>query len=405
MRTLPKLGLLATLYFSQGLPFGFFYNSVPTLMRSQGYSLTAISLSTLMGLPWMLKFLWAPFVDRYRTGPLGPRRTFILPLQLCSIALLSLVGLFLSEEQLPLVLGCMFLTNLLAATQDIATDGLAVDLLEPGERGAGNGVQVAGYRVGMIAGGGAILIFYERLGWTLAMLLMAALLFLASLPLALVREPRAAAVSQRRSSQGFWTFFSQGSGGIAGAVRIGALLVAFKFGDAFGTSMLKPLFVDLGLGLEEVGWMIGTWGSVAGLLGALAGGALVVRLGRRRSLVIFGALQACSLFAYALVAGAQLGERYLLPVTIWEHVASGMSTAALFTCMMDWCRAEMSATDYTVQACLVVLATGVAGVLSGPFADLVGLGTHFAVAGGLAVMGMGYAAFGNLPFVTRDRLA
>ena len=153
-----RLGLLGTLYLSQGLPFGFFTQALPLIMRKRGMSLESIGLSSLLALPWALKFVWSPYVDRY-----GTRKSWILPLQL--LTALTLVGTAIARDAFAVVLASVLLTNLLCATQDIATDGLAVDMLANEERGLANGVQVAGYRVGMILGGGVLLIFHERLGW------------------------------------------------------------------------------------------------------------------------------------------------------------------------------------------------------------------------------------------------
>lgn len=394
MRTLSKLGLLATLYFSQGLPFGFFHNSVPALMRSQGFSLTYISLGTLMGLPWLLKFLWAPLVDRYDRGSLGPRRSFVLPLQLMSAAVIAFAALALSEESLPLVLACMFLTNLLAATQDIATDGLAIELLKPAERGIGNGVQVAAYRLGMMAGGGGLLIFYEQLGWTRCLLAVSGVIVLASVPIAMFREaPRPSSRTRPGQRQSPLSFFRRRD-----AVAICCLLLATKFGDALGTTMVKPLLIDVGLGLDAVGWLIGTWGSISGLAGALAGGFLTAAIGRRRAVVACTMLQAFTLIGYARVVGSAPEYSWLLVLSVLEHFASGMTTAALFTCMMDWVRARQAATDYTAQACVVVAVTGLGGLLSGVLADAVGYRSHFMLAGCVGLVGATVAARISLRF-------
>jgi predicted MFS family arabinose efflux permease len=162
------------------------------------------------------------------------------------------------------------------------------------------------------------------------------------------------------------------------------LLVTYKFGDAFATGMLRPFLADAGLPLREIGKLLGTVGFVAGLLGALAGGALVNRLGRRRALLGFGALQALTVAGYAWLARGHAGRPLLYALCAAEPCAGGMATAALFTCMMDWCAPATSATDYTVQASAVVVATGIAASVSGFSAQALGYFHHFIVATGLA---------------------
>jgi len=368
--------LLGSLYFSQGLPFGFFTQALPVLLRKQGWALSEIGLSSLLALPWALKFLWAPLVDRHALPGTGRRKSWIVPLQLLAAAVLLALAIA-GTVRLPVLMMAVLLLNLVAATQDIATDGLAVDLVPPAQRGLINGLQVAGFRVGMIAGGGLLLAFHEQLGARLTFLAMAALTALATLPVAGAREPRAVAAPTAHALRHFLRR--------PGAGRLLALVVAYKAGDAFATGMLRPFLTDAGLSLAELGWLLGTVGFVAGLVGALGGGALVNRLGRRRALLLFGAFQAATVAGYAALALGHPGRAVLYLVCGAEHLAGGMATAALFTCMMDWCRAESGATDYTVQASAVVIATGVAATLAGFSAQALGYGAHFALAALLAL--------------------
>jgi len=180
--TAQKVGLLGSLYFAQGLPFGFFTQALPVLMRRQGYSLRGIGLSSLLAAPWALKFLWAPLVDAHGSPVIGRRRSWIVPLQLLATTALAATSAA-PPCRMPLLLAAVLVINLLCATQDIATDGLAVDILSPGEWGLANGLQVAGYRVGMIIGGGALLAALGLLGWRGTCLVMAAALALSTVPI------------------------------------------------------------------------------------------------------------------------------------------------------------------------------------------------------------------------------
>lgn len=393
MRTSTKLGLLGTLYLSQGLPFGFFTQALPALLRKEGVSLSLIGLASLLTLPWALKFLWAPLVDRGVSSRWGRRRGWILPLQGLTIVAMGSLALFDWKGGMVWVLGAFLLANLLAATQDIATDGLAVDLLRPEERGLGNGVQVAGYRVGMIIGGGVLLVVFSHLGWRWTFLLMALCLGLATVPTLLYKEPRALPVSaQERVEQGsmwsMWTSFVK-QPGVAGWIVV---ILLYKGGDALATGMLRPFLVDLGLGLGQIGWLLGTAGFTAGLLGALAGGWGVQRLGRRRALLGFGLLQAFAVSLYILPALGATQMWLLYAVCTIEHFAGGMATAALFTIMMDLCRPTQAATDYTIQASLAVVAKGVASMLSGASAANLGYAAHFGFSALFCLVGL-LAAF------------
>ncbi len=396
-----KIALLTSLYFSQGLPFGLFTQALPVLLRSRGASLPAVSLSGLLMAPWALKFLWAPLLDRAGARGAGRRRVIVV-LQLASaLVAAALAFVPVGADLTPLFVGVV-VANLCAATQDVATDALAIDLLGPDERGLGNGVQVAGYRLGMIAGGGALLAAFELLGWPATFGIVSALLLAATLPLAFWRdraEPAApAAIGLPYRGPPPPGPPSTGDEAPAGEPGIGgffrrpgvwpwlAFVASFKAFEAFGAAMLRPFLVDRGFGLADIGLAFGTVGSTASLGGALCGGLLVNRLGRRRSLVLFGVAQSACLGGFALAAFAGASRPALVALCGAEHLAGGMATAALFTVMMDACRPEFAATDYTMQACANVIASGVASTLSGFAAERAGYGAHFAVAASLGAL-------------------
>ncbi|MFY0580935.1 MFS transporter [Cystobacter fuscus] len=260
-----KLGLLTSLYFSQGLPFGFFTQALPVLLRKQGLSLPAIGLANLLALPWALKFLWAPVMDRYGSERLGRRRGYILPLQFLSAALLLGLALPEGSASVPTLLVAMLLVNLLAATQDVATDGLAVDLLEPEELGWGNGIQVAGYRVGMIVGGGLMLLIFDALGWRPTLVCLGVLLLVATVPVALFREPPARAPRSAEGSLGRWLreallYWVRRPG--AGTWFL--LLVLFKAGESRRRACCAPSWSTRGWACRRWAGCSGSWASPPG---------------------------------------------------------------------------------------------------------------------------------------------
>ncbi len=374
MTTSSKLALLATLYLSQGLPFGFFTQALPAVLRQEGMSLGAIGLTSLLAAPWALKFLWAPLVDRHGSERVGRRKSWILPLQAGAVlAMATLAALEPADSVVPVLIGAVLITNLLAATQDIATDGLAVSLLSPSERGPGNGVQVAGYRVGMIVGGGALLVAFERWGWAATFSVMAGLLALATVPIALHREAPFLAAERPTLRAGLALLRRPGIG------RWLLVLVAYKGPDAMASGMSKPLLIDLGLDLADLGLMLGTVGFTAGLVGALLGGFGVARFGRTRALIGFGALQTLGVAGYLLPALGYTSTPVLYLVTSADTFFGGLATAALFTVMMDACRVRHEGSDYTAQASVVVLGTGLTGALAGFSADALGYAGHFAL--------------------------
>lgn len=382
-----RLLVLGGLYVAQGLPFGFFNQALPVLLRQGGASLSAVTAVNLLALPWALKFLWAGWFDRpsMRTPP--ARRRAVLVLQGLSVALLLALAAGDPGSALGLVLAGVFLANALAATQDVATDGLAVDALPAAERGLANGVQVGGYRLGMVVGGGALLMVLERQGWGLTLVGLATLLAVATLPLLLVGPlPRAAAapLAEAPARLRDWLATRPARDWIA-------LLLLYKAGDAFGTGVVKPMLVDLGVSLGGIGALMGLLGSGMAIFGAAFGGWLGSRVGAWALLPRFAGLQAGAVALWGVVAAWPSASLWTLATAV-EHFVSAMATAALFAAMMDQCRPHRGASDYTLQASVVVVAQGCAAVLSGVSAEHLGYVGHLALATVWAAFAVGAAA-------------
>jgi predicted MFS family arabinose efflux permease len=266
-----------------------------------------------------------------------------------------------------------------------------VDLLTPAERGWGNGVQVAAYRVGMILGGGLMLPLFDTLGWSPTLLSLGVLLLVATVPVALFREPPSPAPPSLELGPWMRAAFMDWVKR-PGAFSWILLLILYKAGEHLATGMLRTFLVDSKLGLTEVGWMLGGVGFTAGLVGALAGGALINKLGRRRALLLFGVLQAATVLLYALAAALQPSLPVLTLICGIEHLAGGMATATLFTLMMEACRTEHAASDYTVQASIVVWASILSAAVSGFSAQTLGYTGHFVLSAILCLGAVLYAA-------------
>ncbi len=387
-----KLLLLLALYVAQGLPNGFFTQALPVLLRERGLSLEGIGLASALNVPWTLKAIWAPLVERT-----GTPRAWILALQaLTAVVLLGISGLEPSGTLVPL-LALVLVVNTLSATQDVATDGLAVAMLNEQERGPGNSVQVAGFRIGMILGGGALLVAYARLGWAITFVSMASVLIVTTAPLLLETAVGAVRPASAHRGGNPWSWF-----GLPGAFSWSLVLLSWKIGDYLATGMLRPWMVDSGVDIERIGWIMGIGGFGAGLLGAGLAGVLLPRMERQRAVVAFGLVQASGIVGYALVVGASATGWGLNAAILYEHFVGGLGTVALFTAMMDASRTSDGATDYTVQASLVVVSSGLGSVFSGFIATHLGYPQLFWIA---AVVSLAGPAFAALPGSLRVRAA
>ena len=388
---LQKLTLLAALYISQGLPYGFFTQALPVLLRKAELSLPAIGFANLLTLPWALKFLWAPAVDRYQFRNVGLRRSWLLPLQVLTIIVFTLLSLVTPNHDLTFVLWAFLITNLLAAAQDIATDGLAVDLLNDKDRGWANGIQVAGYRMGMVVGGGALLAIYDYLQWNGLMLAMAVVAFVCTIPVWFFREPVHAPIQNSKIVVKEIFHFL----GKPGAIGWAIVLLTYKYGHASATGMLRPWLVDIGYSMIDIAWILGTAAFVLGLFGAMAGGALASKFPKHRPhfLIILGFLQCLAIFSYLWPLWGN-HETYKVAIsTALDHFTSGMATTVLFTLMMDACSSERAAADYTLQSCLVVVAQQIATSISGLSAQHYGYSTHFLISACIEVFAVLLTAY------------
>lgn len=381
--------LLTGLYFAQGLPFGFFTHAIPVLLRDAGLSLTAISLTSFLYLPWGVKFLWAPAVDR-----IGTRRRWLLVTQLGSAG----VAFALAATDLTGSLRWLFVAiaaiNLLSATQDIATDGLAVRLLGPRERGLGNGIQTGAYRIGMIAGGGGLLWVFAEGGWRVLLLTLGGLILLCTLPVVFLVRDEPSDGARRTVGPGT-------DGGLAtawwarlrrpGVLALIGLLAAYKFGNAMASSIVGPFLHDVGLSLKEIALVSGALSSAGALLGSALGGWWAFHYGRRPALVLGGVTQSVAVGLYVVAALGVGGYPLVVTASLTEHVFGGAATVALFTLMMDASEREHAGADYTLLACAVVAAQGVAGFAGGASGDLLGYAPTFAL--GMVLSGIGCAVF------------
>ena len=356
-----KYALLASLYITQYLGFGFFFTALVAILRQQGVPLEQLSAIYILGLFWILKFLWAPLVDRISFGRLGRYRGWLIILQSLLVVTLVVIGLFDLTSQLSIILGLCMLVGLFSATQDIAADALSCCLLTPEERGLGNGIQVAGGLLGNIIGGGLMLMLYPTIGWFGSMLLLALGTAITLVQLWFFREPASIAEhhadhAARARFRDLLIFF-----GRPGMWRWLILLLIYPLGVSTAYGVVTPLLVDVGWSLERIGFSINIVGSLIGMLSAVAVGWLIRRFGRKP--VMFGTALAMG-FGLLLLLGPALGVTDDLTVAAAIGVLFLLyspASAVVATVMMDNARPSAAGTDFTLQYCVYTLVGLVAG--------------------------------------------
>lgn len=382
---LETLGLLWGLYFVQGLPFGFQSTAIPVLIYESGGSRTAVGLSGMLALPWLLKPLAAPWVDRYHHPRWGRRRSWLLPLQGLLVAATVAVALW-SDALVP-TLVLVLAMNAFAATLDIAVDGLAVDCLQTRDLGRGNSAQVVGYKLGMLAGGALLLWVSEAIGLRLALLAVAASAAVVMGATWLYREPApAAATASPATVRAILTTLCE-------ALRVpgtGPLLVAiatYKLGESMADVMFKPFVLDAGFSRGDVGKWVAGLGGVCSIAGSLLGGWLASTFAERgsgrgfvRAVALTAGLRVGPLAGQWWLARTLPGTEAIVAVTAAEHFAGGALTTAMFALMMSRVDPRIGASHFTFFAVVEVLGKAPSGWLSGLVADRYGYEPVFALA-------------------------
>lgn len=388
--------LLLPLYLAQGLPGGLIAHGLPAIMREQGVDLALIGFLKLLALPWLLKFLWAPLIERSKADVnLDQRRRrlifLIQPSMAILLVLLGFVLLDLESSPLWMLVTLILCINTLAATQDIATDGLAVSRSPREFLGFANSLQVSGYKIGMIIGGSGLLLLSSWFNWVWIFVAVGGLLLLLLLPLASFKfsdglsnqQLSSTAVSASAPTAAPATL-STNTPSLSGTYRSAALffkesgswvwlavLLTYKVGDGLGSTMLKPMLVDAGWSLSELGSLT-LQASIIGIVGAFAGGAFYRFAGRSVSLLSGLVLQTVAVSAFYFIALGELSTWQIRGLVYFEQFVDGLSTVALFACMMWHCRDHSEGSDYTIQASMQILLAGIFGALSGVLASVLG---------------------------------
>ncbi len=359
-----RLWLMLPLGFASGLPLPLSSSTLQAWLTVENISIVTIGWFALTGLPYTLKFLWAPLIDRFVPMPIGRRRAWLLLTQTLLALILAALAQLDPHNNLLMIAGFALMIAFLSATQDIAFDALRTDILKPQERGLGAAFSVTGYRLAMLVAGAGALILGEHWGWANTFLLMAGLMALSLIVTLVTPEPHTDYAPRTLSEAVFGplrAFFRRPE-----AWGLIALVVLYKLGDAFAGS-LTTAFLIRGAGFTptDVGVVNKGFGLAATLIGALAGGLWLMRLGLYRALLLFGILQAVTnlgFFALSLV-----GHHYPLMVLVvgLENLAGGMGTAAFVALIMGLCDIRYSATQFALLSALASLGRVFLGPVAG----------------------------------------
>lgn len=388
-----KMSALIFLGFSSGLPLYLTSQTLQAWMTKENIDLAAIGLFSLVGIPYSLKFLWAPILDRFVPPFLGRRRGWLVITQLGLFLAIAGMGLQNPRTALDmLAINAVFIA-FFSATQDIAADAYRVDILPPpdeqsdnldalkklslieiqqlnekdrgnlqkaNDMGVGVAVFVLGFRTALLVTGSIALILADKMPWSQVYWLMAALMGVGILAAWFAPEPEKSATPETLKAaviEPFIDFFQRK--GITSGLMILVFIVLYKLGDAIANNMSTPFLLNIGFSQTDIGAIKGGMGLIATIVGTLAGGVFLSKLGINRSLWIFGGFQAISNLAY--LALANIGKNYpfmILTINI-ENFCAGLGTAAFLAFFMSLCNKQFSATQYALLSSLYAFSQNI----------------------------------------------
>jgi len=383
-----RIGITLLLGFSSGLPLALSGSTLQAWMATLHVDIATIGLFSLVGLPYSLKFLWAPFMDRYVPPFLGRRRGWILLAQFTLVVILAGMAVTDPVSHIWRMGILAFALSFASASQDIVYNAYYIDILRPAERGMGAAVQAGGYRLAMIVAGALVLILADRIGWRDSYLLMALLMLMAMIPTCIGPEPEIQVVPPRTLREAVVTPLLE----LLirrGAVWLLLLVVLYKFGNWFSGQLTNAFLIEgLHFTATDVGVVNKGFGIAATIVGIFLGGVLMARLSLFKALLYFGILQAVSILTF--LALSLVGHSYLgmvLAVGV-ENLAWGMGTAAFLAYLMALCDHRYTAFQFALLSTLDSISRVFLGPPAGYLVQYSGWSALFMVSALLAIPGL-----------------
>lgn len=382
----PKMLAILVLGAASGFPNQITESALQAWLKDSGATNATIGVMSYVALPYLLKFLWAPLIDRYPLPLLGRRRGWILLMQLALAATIALFALQDPRASLTPVSICALAIVFFSATQDIAFDAWRTDVSLPSERGLNAAATQLGYRSAAWIASAAALIVADYSGWRPAFLILAAVML--AFCIATVLAPEPGTVHPPRSLSESVREPLRELLGTPGAAALLAVVLLFKVGDAFANKLFTPFMMDVGFSKTEIALIVKALFTASTLVGSVLGGMVMVRLGLLRSMLLFGVLQALTNLLYCLLA--LVGKSYLIMVlaVVLEHVAGAMGAIALVALIMALCDVRYSAFQYALLSALALLPRYSLGGPAGWVADSQGWYTYYVLSFLLALPGL-----------------
>lgn len=383
-----SIAVMLLLGFSSGLPLALTGGTLQAWMTVSGMDIRTIGIFALIGLPYTLKFLWAPLMDHFVPPFFGRRRGWIMITQIALMAGIAAMGFSNPKSAVLSVAVLALAVAFSSASQDIVVDAYRTDVLLESERGMGAAVFVMGYRVATLASGALALIMSDNIGWSQTYIIMACLMMVGIAAASWGREPQRAARPPRSIKEAvvgpLEDFLSRGS-----ALMLLLLIVLYKLGDAYAGSLTTAFLIrGAGFSPTDVGAINKGFGFVASIAGALIGGALMIRMRLFRALMAFGILQAASNLSFMVLAWSGKNYAVMIFAVAFENITGGMGTSAFVALLMALCNQRYSATQYALLSSLAAVGRIFIAPSAGFMVEAFGWASFFLITSFTAVPGL-----------------
>jgi PAT family beta-lactamase induction signal transducer AmpG len=385
--TRPRMLILVVLGAASGFPNQITESALQAWLKDLHVSNTEIGMLSYVALPYLLKFLWAPLLDRYPLPFLGRRRGWILAFQLLLAATIAVLALQDPTQTLLGITICATAIVFFSASQDIVIDAYRADVSEPAERGLAAASANLGYRAASWIAFAIALVIADHWGWPPALLVVAATM--AAFAVATVRAPEPIyRTPPPRSLRESIVEPLRELAGSRGALALLGLIMIFKLGDAFAVKLFTPFLMDIGFSKTEIGLVAKAVFTSSSILGAVLGGIWMVRLGLFSSMLVFGILQAVSNLAYYVLAVTGKSFAVMIAAVAIENVTHAMGNVAVVALIMALCDVRFSAFQYALLSVLVQLPRYGLGGPAGWVADHGGWPVYYIVSFLLGIPGL-----------------
>jgi MFS transporter, PAT family, beta-lactamase induction signal transducer AmpG len=358
--------------FASGLPFNLSGFALQAWLASAGVDLKTIGIFSLVALPYIFKFLWAPLLDRFLPPLLGRRRGWIVIFQACLAIAIGVMG-FSSPTEAPYALACIALVVVfLSASQDIVIDAYRVDTIPAAERGLAAAAQVFGYRTAAILGSTVLVLIAAHTSWHLAFLIVAVLMAANMLGTLWAPEPITPGLPPKTLADAVWhplrDLVSQ-----KGAWGFLVLVLLYKFGDAFALSLYSAFMIKgVGFSLDELSIAGKANMTVSTIIGVTLGGWIYMRWGMFRSLLTFGIGQSLTNLMYMVLALAGKKVWLMALATTLDTGVGGMGQAAFVGFLTSLCSSNFSATQYAILSAMASIPRVTTGAIAGAVVTVIG---------------------------------